>query len=196
MDGFKWLNEGMIIEKDGRIEITATKESDFFCNNGSVGDDGITPESLCNAPFYYTELSGDFVLRVKVSHEFKDTYDSASVMVMCDMTHWAKACFELTDFGTHAVVSVVTKEESDDANGCNVDDDQVWLQICRRGNSFAFHYSVDGRKFYMMRFFNLPAQDTLKVGLLAQAPMGNGGTRVYEELTIEKRTIKNIRMGE
>ena len=61
---------------------------------------GILPESLCNAPYYYTELEGDFVLKVKVSHDFQDTYDSASVMVMKDMTCWAKCCFELTDFGT------------------------------------------------------------------------------------------------
>lgn len=36
----------------------------------------------------------------------------------------------------------------------------------------------------------------MKVGLLAQAPTGNGGIRVYENLTIESRTVKNIRMGE
>ena len=100
------------------------------------------------------------------------------------------------DFNTHAVVSVVTKEESDDANGCNIANDFVWLQVCRVGQSFAFHYSTDGERFYMMRFFNLPAEKTMKVGLLAQAPTGNGGIRVYENLTIESRTVKNIRMGE
>ena len=38
-------------------------------------------------------------------------YDSFSIMAMRDSRNWAKACFELTDFNTHAVVSVVTKEE-------------------------------------------------------------------------------------
>ena len=77
---------------------------------------------MCNAPFYYTEITGDFVMRVKVSHDFKDTYDSASIMVMQDMKNWAKACFEMTDFGTHAAVSVIARNgESDDANGCNID---------------------------------------------------------------------------
>ncbi|NIK69934.1 DUF1349 domain-containing protein [Paenibacillus sp. BK720] len=192
---FEWLNESEIHETEGRIEIQATAKSDFFINHGAIADEGITPESLCNAPFYYTEISGDFVMRVKVSHDFKDTYDSASIMVMKDLTHWAKACFELTDFDTHAVVSVVTKEESDDANGCNIDDHTVWLQACRSGNSFAFHYSADGENFYMMRFFALPADETVKVGLLAQAPLGNGGKRIYENLSIERKTVKNIRMG-
>lgn len=195
MYNFNWINESVINKEHNRIEIYAPKETDFFCNNGAIGEEGITPESLCNAPFYYTEVAGNFVMRVKVSHDFNDIYDSASIMVMKDMSYWAKACFELTDFDTHAVVSVVTKEESDDANGCNIEDNTVWLQICRSGTSFAFHYSTDGENYYMMRFFHLPVDEVVKVGLLAQAPLGSGGKRIYEDLLIERKTVKNIRMG-
>ena len=106
---FQWLNKGNITTENGKIEIYAPAQSDFFCNNGAVSEEGITPETLCNAPFYFTEIEGDFVLKVKVSHDFKDTYDSASLMVMEDANNWAKSCFEKTDFGTHAAVSVVTK---------------------------------------------------------------------------------------
>ena len=194
---FKWINEGIIRQTDNHIEIDAPAQSDFFCNNGAVSEEGITPETLCNAPFYYTEVDGDFVMKVKVAHDFKDTYDSASIMIMIDMQNWAKACFEKTDFGTHAAVSVVTRNgESDDANGCNIDSNSVWLQITRVGNSFSFHFSEDGVTYYMMRFFNLSAGKTINVGLLAQAPQGNGGIRTYQNLTIEKKTVKNIRFGE
>lgn len=194
---FKWINKGTIRQTNLHIEIDAPAQSDFFCNNGAVSEEGITPETLCNAPFYYTEVEGDFVMKVKVAHDFKDTYDSASIMVMIDMQNWAKACFEKTDFGTHAAVSVVTRNgESDDANGCNIDSNSVWLQITRVGNSFAFHFSEDGVTYYMMRFFNLAAGKTIQVGLLAQAPQGNGGIRTYDNLTIEKKTVKNIRFGE
>jgi len=194
---FNWINEGQLKEEKNRIEMYAPAGSDFFCNNGAISEEGITPETLCNAPFYYTEIKGDFVMKVKVTHEFKDTYDSASVMIMIDMLNLAKACFEKTDFGTHAAVSVVTRNgESDDANGCNVDSNTVWLQITRVGNSFAFHYSEDGKAFYMMRFFNLSASDSIKVGLLAQAPQGQGGVRIYENFSIENKTVKNIRFGE
>ena len=48
----------------------------------------------------------------------------------------------------------------------------------------------------MMRFFNLPVGETVKVGLLPQAPVGNGGTRFYADLAFEQKTVKNIRMGE
>lgn len=193
---FNWINEGQLNEENGKIEMIAPAQSDFFCNNGAIGEEGITPETLCNAPFYYTEITGDFVMKVKVSHDFKDTYDSASVMVMKDMQNWAKACFEKTDFGTHAAVSVVTKNgESDDANGCNINANTAWLHVTRSGKSFAFHYSIDGENYDMMRFFNLSADETIKIGLLAQAPTGNGGVRIYENLSIEQKTVKNIRFG-
>ena len=193
---FKWLNQGEMTKSGDRIEMIAPSQSDFFCNNGAISEEGITPESLCNAPFWYTEITGDFVMQVKVSHDFRDTYDSASIMVMADGQNWAKACFEKTDFDTHAAVSVVTRNgESDDANGCNIEGKTVWLKLCRVGNSFSFHYSEDGKTFYMTRFFNLPGGETVKVGLLPQAPTGNGGIRVYENLSIENRTVKNIRFG-
>ena len=193
---FQWMNESEIVCRENRIEILATPQSDFFCNSGSVSEEGITPESLSNAPYYYTEIEGDFVLQVKVSHAFRDTYDSASVMVMADMRNWAKVCFEKTDFGTHAAVSVVTKNgESDDANGSNLEGNTAWLKVCRVANTFSFHYSMDGEHYFMLRFFSLPVKETVKLGLLAQAPVGDGGVRIYENLQIEKKTVKNIRFG-
>lgn len=193
---YKWMNEGGIRLMEDTIIMSAPAKSDFFCNNGAIAEEGLTPENLTNAPFFYTEVSGDFVLRVKVSHDFRDTYDSSSIMVMQDLAVWAKACFELTDFETHAVVSVVTNQTSDDANGCNIEGNEVWLQATRSGNAFAFHYSTDGVRFDMMRFFTLPVAETIKVGLLAQAPTGEGGERVYRNFSLEHRKVKNIRAGE
>lgn len=196
MNGFKWLNESSIVEESGKITLMATEKSDFFCNGGAVGEDGITPETLCNAPYYYTDVTGDFVLTAKVSHDFKDVYDSASLMVMQDERLWAKVCYELTDFHTHAVVSVVTNQASDDANGCNLEGNAAWLKVVRVGQSFGFHYSQDGEQFYMMRMFTLPVPATVKVGMLAQAPTGSGGERHYEAFALEHRTVKNIRIGD
>ena len=78
---FEWLNESKVIEEGNKIQVFATPNSDFFYSSTAAGDEGITPESLCNAPFYYTEIKGDFVMRAKVSHDFKSVYDSSSIMV-------------------------------------------------------------------------------------------------------------------
>ena len=104
---FKWLNEGQINTENNKIEMFAPAQSDFFFNNGAVSEEGITPESLCNAPFYHTEIAGDFVMRVKVSHDFKDTYDSASIMVMQDLKNWAKSCFHYGNAGYEKLGEVV-----------------------------------------------------------------------------------------
>ena len=47
----------------------------------------------------------------------------------------------------------------------------------------------------MTRYFHLQVGDTVKVGLVAQSPQGEGGIRVFENLTIEHKTVKNIRAG-
>jgi hypothetical protein len=47
----------------------------------------------------------------------------------------------------------------------------------------------------MMRIFSLPVSETVKVGLLAQAPLGSGGERHYEGFSLERKTVKNIRAG-
>ena len=178
--------------------MTAPALTDFFCGGETTSEEGILPESLCNAPYDSTEIEGDSVLKVKVSHAFQDTCDSASVMVMQDLKNRAKCCFALTDFGTHAAVSVVTRQgESDDANRCGMEGrNHLWLKVCRVGRAFSFHDSLDGETFRMTRSFLMPESKTIKVGLLAQAPTGSGGDRIYEHLSIEPVTVKNIRFGE
>ncbi|WP_044478601.1 DUF1349 domain-containing protein [Paenibacillus antibioticophila] len=195
-ENFCWLNESHITFEDDKMIMFAPEKTDIFCNNGAVSEEGITPESLSNAPFFYKEVNGDFVMRAKVQLDFKDVYDAACLMVMKDLEVWGKLCFELTDFNTHAVVSVVTNQTSDDANGNNIEGDSVWLQISRSGQSFAFHYSLDGKQFFMTRFFNLPVEDKVKVGFLSQSPTGRGGNRIYSHFSLEQRTVKNIRVGQ
>lgn len=190
---FKWLNESEIITKEDEIAIYAPARTDYF--NNPVPENGKLLKPQENAPFYYKEIEGDFVIKVKVRPDFKTTYDAACIMVIKDEKTWAKAAFEKSDFGTTAVVSVVTNYVSDDANGCNVNMDSVWLQVARVGNNFAIHYSLDGEKFDMVRLFTLPVENTVKVGIEAQCPMGEGGYRYFTNLTIERKTITNLRAG-
>lgn len=70
LKNFKWLNESSIRFDEDRMMIYAPAVTDFFCNNGAVSEEGITPGSLHNAPYFYTEIEGDFVMKVQVSHSF------------------------------------------------------------------------------------------------------------------------------
>ena len=54
-NNFKWMNESKLINEGNRLITEAPGESDFFCNNGAIDQEGITPETLTNASFFYTE---------------------------------------------------------------------------------------------------------------------------------------------
>jgi len=193
LNSFKWLNEAKFNVDGDKITITAPPKCDFF--NSPVPENGVFKAPQADAPFFYTEIEGDFIIRVKVKPDFKAIYDAACIMVMQDENLWLKAAYEKSDFDTTAVVSVVTNKISDDANGCNLTADSIWLQVARVGCNFAVHYSLDGEKFDMVRLCMLPVADTIKVGIESQCPTGEGATHEFSGLTIEKRSISNLRAG-
>lgn len=190
---WKWLNESRMIADDNEVVIHAPAYTDWF--NNPVPEDGVISAPVANAPFLYTEVTGDFVFRAKVRPNFRTVYDACALMVIQDEKLWTKAAFEKSDFGTTAAVCVVTNGVSDDANGCNIDQEEVWLQIVRVGDVFCTHYSLDGETFYMVRLFHLPVEKTVKVGIEAQSPAGEGGMRFYSHISLENRTVENLRAG-
>lgn len=133
--------------------------------------------------------------RARVRPTFASTYDAGALMVYADEAHWAKVCYESTDFGVHAAVSVVTNGLSDDANGVDLAVDEVWLQIARMGDVFAMHYALDGRGWHMVRYFTLPVPPRVRVGLVAQSPAGPGTMVDFGEFAVESRSVKNLRAG-
>lgn len=185
---FQWTIETQYEVVEDGIHIYAPAKTDYFVNpaDGKV---------VTDAPFFYKEVEGDFVLRAKVSHDFVSTYDACVLLALENEKLWAKACFEYTDLGTHSVVTVMTNERSDDANGVDVDGDDVWLQLSRKDDLFAIHYSSDGKEFKMARLCHLPMQKKIKVGLEAQSPTGDGGTRRFSNLSLELRSLIDIRNG-
>lgn len=190
---WKWLNESQVITVNGETAITAPAKTDWF--NNPVPENGLLSDPVANAPFYYTEVEGDFVFRAKVRPNHRYVYDACALMVIKDEYTWAKAAFEASDFGTKAAVCVVTNQVSDDANGCNIGQDEAWLQIVRVGDVFCVHYSLDGERFDMVRLFYLPVGERVKVGLEAQSPAGEGGLRFFSDVTLEHKTVKNLRKG-
>jgi len=187
-ENYFWLNPSELITEGTKLLIAAHPHSDFAINY-------TTGEALLNAAYYYTEMQGDFVLRTKVSHEFKSVYDACALMALVDDTHWAKLCFEYTDIHTHSVVSVVANGLADDANGVDIMGNTVWLQFARKGNIFSMHYSKDGECYKMVRHFSISCGEMLKVGLVAQSPLGEGGLFAFEAARLESKTLSDIRNG-
>ena len=188
MEDYKWMNESEVRVIKNGLMISAAPYSNSFIDpsNGAVN---------MNAPFYYQETDGDFVFKAKVSLNFVSTYDACVLIAYDNDTLWAKACFEFSDFGKHTVVTVMTHQYSDDGNGINVDGNSVWLQLSRKDDLFAVHYSLDGENYFMARLARLPMHKRIKVGMSAQSPIGQGGDRNFENISLEHKTLTNIRAG-
>lgn len=186
---FHWQNASRYVcLPEGGVRITAAPRCDYFC-------DPAGSHVMDSAPYFYQDVTGDFVARALVTHPFQTTWDAAALMVRQDAHHWAKLCFEATDFDTHAVVSVVTNGISDDANGVNYHWPRIWLQIVRKGAVFGMHYSTDGLQWNMVRYFTIDATETLQVGMVAQSPIGEGSEMDFLYFSIEKQSVENLRAG-
>jgi uncharacterized protein len=148
-----------------------------------------------NGPYLWRDVTGDFVARIHVRPTFAGQYDAGGILVRQDEARWAKLCFESTNFGTTAVISVVTRGLSDDANGLDLTASDVWLQICRAGDVVGMQYAVDGSTWRKVRRFHLPLPRTVRVGLLAQSP-GDAGTTVdFSWFSVESHTVADTRTG-
>jgi uncharacterized protein len=173
---------------NGGIRVIVPEKVDYFQDpTGShIKDD---------APYLWKNVTGDFVARAHVRPTFTSTWDAGVVMARHDEKNWCKICFESTDLGTTAAVSVVTRGTSDDANGADLTVPDVWLQIFRTGNVFGMHYALDGSSWRMVRIFRLDVPETIKVGLVAQCPGGPGTTIEFLHFSIEERTVRDKRGG-
>lgn len=186
---FQWLNPSTFVSlPDGGIRIKAPAKCDFF-------KDPAGQHVMASAPYLFLEVEGDFTAKVHVSHAFQSVWDAAAIMTWSDPDNWAKLCFEATDFGTQAIVSVVTKGVSDDANGVNYHWSNVWLQIVRKGNLFGMHYGPDGSHWNMVRYFKMDVPSKVRIGLVAQCPGGDGAELDFAAFHLDDTTVKDVRAG-
>lgn len=188
MEKFSWMNESIVSERAEGVSITAPDKTDLFAPlDGSA--------VVRSAPVYFREAEGDCVIRAKAAMKPRSNYDGAGIIIYGDERHWVKGCLEVVDNGRPAAISVVTSGVSDDAIGPYVDRESIWLQIARKGDDFAVHFSLDGEKFDLIRFCHVPMGRGVRVGLVAQAPLGEGGARDFTQITVEERTLENLRAG-
>ncbi len=188
--GFKWLNtpKSYEIDKDYLL-VTATGNTDFFINPVDLS-------SSDSAPFFYREISGDFVAITKVSPDLSLKWNAATFMVIIDPDNWIKFGFENSDATGPSIVSVVTRGTSDDANGVILENTtSVWLKLIRKDNNYAMHWSLDGVKYHMARLAAMRTTDTVKLGLEAQCPVGEKAVHKFEYLNIKSETVEDLRAG-
>jgi uncharacterized protein len=148
-----------------------------------------------NAAKLLFEVNEDCLLSSKVTVDFSSTYDAGVLIIYQDETSWAKLCFERSPQSSPMIVSVVNKNTSDDCNSIWIDSDSIYLRIAKIGESFAFHYSIDGHYWHMVRYFSLEAKPT-HLGFLVQSPTGEGCKITFSDIHYQAKTLQDIRSGE
>ena len=94
------------------------------------------------------------------------------------------------------VVSVVTREFSDDSNAFVVADRSVSLRVSRVDNVYAFHASTDERTWQLIRVFTLgTALDAHMIGFEAQSPTGDGCVVTFDRITFTSERLADLRDG-
>ena len=187
----QWINKPESFKlENGSLKAVAEKGTDFFNN---PADSTITS----TAPLLYTQIKGDFVATALVKPDFSSLWNAVALMVHIDDNNWIKFAFENSDATGPSIVSVVTKEVSDDANGVILkDQDQLWLKLIRKGNAYSMLWSKDGNAFKMARLSTLPYVDSIKIGLEVQSPVGESATHEIKYFGVEQRTVEDLRKGE
>jgi uncharacterized protein len=174
---------------DGALRLVAPARTDWV-------SDAATGDRFLSAPAIGFTAPEVYILSARVRPAFAGTFDAGVLMAYQDESTWAKLCFEYSPQRQPMVVSVVTREESDDCNSVPVSQEWVDFRIARNGRTFAFHYSLDGKYWHFVRLFALGRADaTMRTGFLAQSPMGEGSHTVFSNVRYEERQLTDYRDG-
>jgi len=173
---------------DDTLSLSAGPRTDLFI-------DPLGGSEVSNAPCLLSPVRSDCTLQARVTVDFQDTFDAGVLLVYQHAASWAKLCLEYTPQHQPSIVSVVTKGISDDANAYTLEAHSTLLRIAKLGRAYAFHHSVNGHSWQLIRLFALDDAPTW-FGFLAQAPRGQGCTVRFSELHYQARRLSHLRSGE
>jgi regulation of enolase protein 1 (concanavalin A-like superfamily) len=187
----RWENPPLSwgIDRGETLHITAGAKTDLF-----VDPNGTTVTN--NSPRLLFKPTSDFTLSAKVTVGFTSKYDAGVLMIYAHERQWGKFCFEFSPQSRPTIVSVITRETSDDCNSMSVEGNQTYLRIARVGNTFAFHMSYDAHFWNLIRYFTLGALADYGVGFSAQSPTGDSCAVTFEDIDFQNRTLADLRSGE
>lgn len=189
-------DEAWTIDEDtATVTATAAARSDIFIDPGA--DSQLNAESMLNAPTLLgVPPDGDFQFSARVTVDFASTFDAGVLLLWIDDRHWGKLCFEYSPDGEPMIVSVVARGVADDANAFVVDGRTVWLRVSRMDRVFAYHASLDGRTWRMVRCFTIDDTTTpAAVGFEAQSPTGDGCHVTFDDIRFTGERLRDLRDG-
>ncbi|MBL7860463.1 MAG: DUF1349 domain-containing protein [Cyclobacteriaceae bacterium] len=175
--------------KNNQLTIVAGEKTDMF------RDPNVT-YNTDNAPKLLFQADEDFVLSAAIEHAFTSKWDGGALVLKSDSIHWVKFCFEKDYTGAHRVVSVVTKNISDDSNSIEIDSTKAFFKMAKAGKVITLYCSTDGASWFLVRHLQFEVKPGFSVGFLAQSPTGKQCAVTFSQIRYEKKTIKDPYAGE
>ena len=185
-----WHNQpaGWSLSPQGELTAIARAQTDWFV------DPSGRPEAHSSAALLF-QPGSPCLLSAHVTVNYNGLFDAGVLVLYQNPRLWAKLCLELSPLGRLMIVSVVTREFSDDCNSYLVDGKSAYLRIARLEKAFAFHASADGQAWNLIRHFHLGDTPDLRMGFMAQAPTGTGVTVTFSQIGYEAKLLGDIRSG-
>ena len=149
-----------------------------------------------NAPKLLFRPDSDFVLISSIEHAFASKWDGGAIVIKQDSLNWIKFCFEKDYTGARRVVSVVTKNISDDCNSVSLKENKVFYKVAKAGNVITLYYSVNGKSWFLIRHLRFETDKNFTLGFLAQSPTGNKCTVRFSNIHYKATRIKDPYLGE
>lgn len=188
----EWRNQPLAwtIGPAQALSITAGAKTDLFVDPAGGSSTDTAPSAL------FTPPDASFILSARVAVAFASTFDAGVLQIHARDDLWAKLCFEYSPERQPMIVSVVTRGTSDDCNSTVVEGRDAYLRLTLTPQTIAFHYSLDGRYWRLVRYFSLGILDHPRVGFSSQSPTGRQCTAIFSEITYRPGELGDIRSGE
>lgn len=185
-----WDNKpASFIKTQNGFTIIAGEKTDMF------RDPNVT-YNTDNAPKLMFKPGNDFVLTAAIEHGFSTKWDGGAIVLKADSLNWIKFCFEKDYTGAKRVVSVVTKNISDDCNSVEISGGKVYYKIAKADNVITLYYSLNGVKWFLIRHLQFDFKKDFEVGFLAQSPTGTKCEVKFSDIKYQAVKIKDPYLGE
>ncbi|MDL2223347.1 DUF1349 domain-containing protein [Bacteroidales bacterium OttesenSCG-928-M11] len=180
------------IENNNRVIFTTGAKTDYFSDpNGKLSNN--------TAPILLTVVDNTkpFTFTAKVTPDFSanEFYDAGVLYIYSNDSFFQKLCYEQDEREKHRVVTVRTVGSSDDSNHDIIEQEYVYMKYSSDGKTIASYYSLDNKTWQMVRLYENNYPDKIWLGISTQCPLGKGSKSIFEDLSLEMKSVSDFRMG-
>jgi len=188
--GMFWQNKAeKFSSNNNELIMVAGEKTDMF------RDPNVT-YNTDNAPKLLFRPDNDFILIASIEHSFSSKWDGGAIVLKQDSLNWIKFCFEKDYTGAKRVISVLTKNISDDCNSVEIKTSKVYYKLAKADNVITLYYSLDGNKWFLIRHLQFDTDKNLTLGFLAQSPTGKKCEVKFSNISYRAKKIKDPYLGE